>query len=304
MKVTDLYSSVAQLGFETILDSTERFVYAVNRALLQVNRINPLTSIYKINHFPLKNVLTETNDDPICKDKEEIVFIAENVKSYSFECNGKGDMIIEKNEGGDNWATIGSVTLDHSGSFKRYAGLIQNGGEDVSGLVRLRFLGKYIYYVQNVAMYESLISDEVSDIPAYSKYTAYDVASLANDFISFAYPPIVDAKRDEGFVLNRDYFVEGEGKILLPASINGVFEICYNRAPTPITAESIDSAETIDLSPELCAILPNLVASYIWVEDEPDKAQYYLSLYREQVAEITAQKKDMRPATYRNKTGW
>ena len=66
----------------------------------------------------------------------------------------------------------------------------------------------------------------------------------------------------------------------------------------------METGETIDLNDELCAILPNLVASYIWVDDEPDKAQYYLSLYREQVAEITAREKDMRPFVYRNKTGW
>lgn len=304
MTVKELYSSVAQLGFETSLESDERFYYAVNRALLQVNRINPLTSILKLNHFPLKNLLGEESFEPVCKAEDDISFISSNAKSYSFECNGTGNMIIEHSIDGKAWRTIGSVTLNSAGQFIRYAGFISDGGNTVEGLVKLRFTGIYLYYIQNVAMYGALTSNNVNDIPAYARFTTYDIGSLASDFMSFAYPPIVDVRRDEGFVINRDYFVEGESKVLIPASTQGVFDVCYKRTPRMLTAESLENDDVIDLNPELCAILPNLVASYIWVDDEPDKAQYYLSLYREQVAEITAQKKDMRPVVYRNKTGW
>jgi hypothetical protein len=303
MTVGELYSSVAQLGFETALDSMERFYYAVNRALLQVNRIKPLTAIYTLNHFPLENLLKGDYYSPIYKGKEDLVFMVENAKSYSFECNGNGSMVVEKIGEEDEWETVTSVNLVSNGQFKHYRGFIKDGDVFVEGTFRVRFIGSFVYYVQNLAFYGDLISNNVSDIPPYGKYIPYDIASSANDFIEFAYPPIMDATRGEGFTLNRDYFVEGEGKILIPASTKGVFEICYKRVPKQIDSNTYDN-ESIDLDEELCAILPNLVASYIWVEDEPDKAQYYLSLYREQVAEIIAQKKDMRPSVYRNKTGW
>ena len=57
MTVEGLYSAVAQLGFETTLESDERFIFAANRAILQVNRVKPVTSIYKLNHFPLENLV-------------------------------------------------------------------------------------------------------------------------------------------------------------------------------------------------------------------------------------------------------
>ena len=60
----------------------------------------------------------------------------------------------------------------------------------------------------------------------------------------------------------------------------------------------------IELDEELCALLPNLVAGYIWLDDEPAKAEFYLSLYREQVAEIKSQINHLRPVRYRNKNGW
>jgi hypothetical protein len=308
MTVAELYNSVAQLGFETSLESDDRFVFAVNRAILQVNRIKPATSIYKLNHFPLKNVIGQDTFSPICKSDNELIFVAHNAKSYYFECNGNGTLAFEKPNTNGGWDTFYSVTLSSAdGSFKRYKGFIKDGDDYVAGAIRMRFYGVYTYYVQNVALYSNFISDRADDIQVYGKYIEYDIASRVSDFLSFAKPPIVDAKRGVGFVLNGDYFIEGEGKICIPASANGVFDICYNRRPTAITAEDVANTATdknIDLNEELCAILPNLVASYIWLEDEPEKAQYYLSLYREQVAEIEARAKDLRPLVYRNKTGW
>lgn len=304
MTVQELYDSVSQLGFETALEDNNRFFLAANRAIIQVNRIKPATSIYKLNHFPLENLIEEKTYEPKQKDKEELIFACDDAKSYYFECNGDGTMIIEKNtDNGESWIAIGSVSLSSvDGRFIQYKGFVLDGGVSVLGRVRLRFSGEYVYYVQNVAMYGSLISTEVKDIPVYAEYAEYDIASLTNDFLSFACPPIVDAKRGEEFALNIDYFVEGVGKILIPASTKGVFEINYNRNIQQLDSEN--ASAVIDLDEELCAILPNLIASYIWLDDEPEKAQYYLSLYREQVAEILQKKKNPQPFIYRNKSGW
>jgi len=305
MTTKELYDSVAQLGFETTIEDDNRFFLVANKAILQVNRVKPQTSVYKLNHFPLENLIGEETYEPKCKDKEALIFVADGAKSYYFECNGNGQLIIENSTDLEHWETIGSVDLvSADGRFVAYKGFILNGGAQVSGYVRLRFIGDYIYYVQNVAMYGSLISANIKDIPVYAKYTTYDIASLTDDFMSFVCPPITDAIRDQGFVLNQDYFVEEIGKLLIPASVKGVFDVCYERKPRAIDSEDSEMAGEIDLPEELCAILPNLIASYIWVDDEPEKAQYYLSLYREQVAEIVQREKKLRPFVYRNKTGW
>lgn len=309
MTVQELYNSVAQLGFETALESDDRFVFAVNRAILQVNRIKPATAIYKLNHLPLINKIGEDTFSPVCKKGgAELVFNASAVKSFYFECNGNGQMIIEKTTDGVNWDIIGNTELSSpDGRFIAYKGFIKDTGSFTANAVRMRFLGDYLYYVQNVAMYEDVVSNNVEDISGYSKYVKYHIASRVSDFMSFAVPPIADAERNAGFVFNVDYFVDGENNLCIPASASGVFDICYKRRPNAVSIDDLTNLtdiKNIDLSDELCAILPNLVASYLWVDDEPDKAQYYLSLYREQVAEIEAKAKDLRPFVYRNKTGW
>ena len=55
---------------------------------------------------------------------------------------------------------------------------------------------------------------------------------------------------------------------------------------------------------EFLFLLPTLIASYVWADDEPQKAQYYLSLYREQVYAMDARKKTLEPAEIKSVNGW
>ena len=308
MTIKELYDSVAELGFETELES-ERingFILAANRAIVQINRIRPATSIYKLNHFPLVNKLSESTYEPVCKDDEALIFSTDGAKSYFFECNGNGIATIEKStDFGETWETLAAVELvSEKGQFEKYRGLILDGDKPYLGLVRIKFSGDYIYWVQNVAMYGSLLSADPESVPAFSKYISYDIASLTDDFVSFVCPPITDAQRDKGFILNTDYFVEGASKILIPASIKGVYNVVYNRQNKQLSLNDDMEETNIDLDSELCCLMPNLVASYIWADDEPTKAEYYLTLYNAQVAEIMAKEKSLKPVVYRNKTGW
>ena len=308
MTIKELYDSVAELGFETELESERLngFILAANRAIVQINRIRPATSIYKLNHFPLVNKLSESTYEPVCKDDEALIFSTDGAKSYFFECNGNGIATIEKStDFGETWETLAAVELvSEKGQFEKYRGLILDGDKPYLGLVRIKFSGDYIYWVQNVAMYGSLLSADPESVPAFSKYISYDIASLTDDFVSFVCPPITDAQRDKGFILNTDYFVEGASKILIPASIKGVYDVVYNRRNKQLSLNDDMEETNIDLDSELCCLMPNLVASYIWADDEPTKAEYYLTLFNAQVAEIMAREKNLKPVVYRNKTGW
>jgi hypothetical protein len=60
----------------------------------------------------------------------------------------------------------------------------------------------------------------------------------------------------------------------------------------------------IDLDPELCTLLPLLVASYVWLEDEEEKASYYMNLYRERAADIERKNRSYAPIKIKNIYGW
>jgi len=304
MTVSELYRSVAQLGFEDNLEDDSRFLFSANRALLQVNALRPATGTLVINHRPMKNKVAENTFAPILVTGE-LCFEACDVKSFYFEADGNGVVVAERfDPATETWRTVLHVDAASDGGFKSYRGLLKQDGQFTSGLFRLRFTGEYLYSVKNVAMYEHLKGPDPEDVPAFEPYTRYDISSITSDFLSLCSPPM---KEEAGFqYLNEGYDVENDRVILLPYDAEGLYKIIYNRRPTPITCDgdAVDEETVIDLDEELCALLPLLVASLVWVDDEPEKAQYYLALYQGRAADIERRRFSCTPVPFKIIGGW
>lgn len=303
MTVAELYNSVAELGFEDSLESNSRFVYAANRALLQVNALRPATSSYIINHKPMPNALTDASFEPIAK-YNDISYIANRAKAYYFECDGIGTVYFEREVLGD-WVEFNHIELTDSKGFKAYRGFIKDSiGNFVDEPVRIRFAGEYVYSVRSVAMYEYLYSPNFEDIPANEAFTRYDIKELTTDFLSLSAPLIVEGA--DFTRLTQGYDIEDGHIVLLPYNAQGLFRVTYNRIPTIIKdeGESAKDDSVIDLAEDLCALLPVLIASYILVDDDPEKAQYYLSLYQERAIDIERRNRNAVPVSIISSNGW
>ena len=302
MRVNDLYLEVAQLGFEDSLEEDSRFYYAANRALLQVNAIRPAISVFVINHKPMKNLVTEDTFSPI-EVSAELCFDATNAKAFYVEADGNGTLYIEAQDDAGDWSIIGTQALSSKRHFIPYKGFIKKDGGYVTGRVRLRFTGAFLYSIKNVAMYQHIYSDDAEDIPAYEPFTRYDLADLVDDFLSLNAPPIKEISRE---LLNQDYDVEDGKIVLLPYHAEGCFKIEYKRRPKKIdtSLKPTENTMKVDLDEELCALLPLLIASHVWAEDEPEKAQYYLTLYRERAFDIEKRIEDTSPIIIKNRSGW
>lgn len=302
MTVSELYNSTAQLGFEASLEDTDRFFFAANRALLQVAAIRPAARTCVIHHRPMVNKVCANTFSPVEK-LGDLCFEATGVRSYYFEADGRGTVILEMSDGGV-WREIGHVDLEASRSFVAYRGFILKDGAPTDARVRLRFTGKYLYSVKNVAMYAHLYSDAVEDIPAYEPYTRYDVSAMVSDFLSLQAPPVMEA---EGFVrLSDGYEIENGRVLLLPHESRGLYKIGYHHRPAVLkdSGDVAGDATVIDLDEDLCALLPLLVAAYVWAEDEPQKAEYYLTLYRERAVDVERRQRNLAPVAYVSVNGW
>ena len=304
MRISELYKSVAQLGFEETLESDTRFFFAANRALLQVASLRPAKRALTIHHEPLSNRVRRNTFSPLQK-KTELVFEASGVKSYYFECNGTGRMFVERyDESAREWVATGWRDLSSdTRAFVPYRDFIKRDGAFFDGLVRLRFTGDYLYSVKNVAMYADIYSESVQDIPAYEPYTRYDVSALVSDFLALDLPVV----REDGAYLRlgSGYEVENGRVLLFPFDTSGAYLVHYHHKPAPITTngDAVTAEEEIDLDEDLCALLPFLVAALVWVDDEPQKSEYYLSIYRERASLLVSQQKNDTPVTYRT-NGW
>ena len=304
MNVAELYLQTAQLGFETTLEDSDRFYFAANRALLQVCKVRPAIRHCLINHKPLANLIRQDTFSPIEKI-EDITYEAEGAKAYYFEADGNGVLYLEEYiTDTREWRIFGEIPLQSKQIFVPYRGFIKKQGAFVSGRIRLRFAGEYLYSVKNVALYQYLYGGEVADIPAYEAYTRYDVKKLVSDFMALCSPPI--REEEENTLLNQNYEQEGDSIILLPYDKRGVYKVLYEHRPTAIenTGATTEDTQELDLDDELCSLMPILVAAYVWIEDEPEKSEYYMSLYRERVQEIVLSHKDTSPVLIKNVNGW
>lgn len=303
MKVNECYKQVAQLGFEDSLESDERFVYTLNRALLQVASLRPATRACFINHMPLENAIQVESHSPL-RVSESLVFECSDVKAYYFEACGNGDFYLDKKTA-DGWSEFFYRDIvSTNGIFEPRRGFIKDGDAFVSGTVRMRFAGDFVWHVRNVAAYHDIVSDDDTKIPAYEGYTAYDVSAMVTDFMGLANPPFEGGT----FLQARDnlWDVENERVILLSKDAAGYYKVIYYHRPDEIVYKNsvADDETVIDLDEDLCALLPNLIASYVLLEDDPNMAQYYGALYQASAQAIVAAAKKHRPCRVVNVTGW
>ena len=271
---------------------------------MQVCKVRPAIRHCLINHKPLANLIRQDTFSPIEKI-DDITYEAEDAKAYYFEADGNGVLYLEKyNADTGEWSIFGEFPLQSNQTFVSYKGFIKKQGEFVSGRIRLRFTGEYLYSIKNVALYQYLYSGETADIPAYEAYTRYDVKKLVSDFMALCCPPIKE--EEENTLLNQEYEQEGDSIILLPYDKRGVYKVLYEHRPTAIenTGATTEDTQELDLDEELCSLMPLLVAAYVWIEDEPEKSEYYMGLYRERVQEIVVSHKNTAPVLIKSTNGW
>lgn len=316
MKLYDVYKAVSQLGFEDSLgdEGTTGFLYALNRALIEVNSLRPRRRSVVINHKVPKNLLFAYPEE--IEKTETLTFTAKNAKSFYFEVCGKGKYTISLlgTEVGKS-VTVKEADFDHK-NFTAIKGIITHNGAFVdkaqdnnitfSGDVELKFNGDFDYGIRNIALYDRVYSDKAEDVVPFTDRIPYNMNALVDDFERFDASPLETSTNK---FLTGEYSIENHDTILLPLMYPGAYQITYIHKATPIPMDSNvnDGTETspdIDLDEDLASLLPTLVAAYVWLDDEAEKAQYYFSLYRERAVQIQNNEKDITPVLFQSVYGW
>lgn len=320
MTLLELYKEVSQLGFEDSLgeDGTSRFIYATNRALIEIDSIRPRRKRMDINHRVPNNLLFS---EPVTIEKtERLVFTAHKPKSFYFEACGTGTYtirceIVNVNNNGEksfDYDEIGgsfdSKTFTAKKGFIKFSGafidnLMSGNSESTyyTGNVEIIFDGDYDYTIRNLAMYDRVYSTDEDDIVPYTKTVGYDVNGLVGDFGKFDTPPL----DSNGMHLFEGYSID-ESTVYLPSSKQGVYTVNYLHKVEliPRTADVNGETVDIDLDDDLAMLLPNLIAAYVWLDDEPDKSQYYYNLYLTRAEQIKRQSYNLNPIEFKSVYGW
>lgn len=299
MKVSELYAQVAQLGFEDSLDNDKRFLFALNRALYQLNSIRPHTSSIDVVHFPPRNLLSASGTNSfeaiMVEDGEYSVEASGGAIAYYFEVLGVGKLFIRL-----DGETANVIHFDSPNTLTARRGLIANpDGKNVS----LTFASNNMMCLKSIALYAGLYAQSSDAIPAYAPYYRYDLSEMTEDFLALCSPPVIEANGN--LPIYGNYDVDGNC-LLLSEAIRGVYRVLYQRKlrQPDYTKKPSENGEAIDLDEELCSALPLLIGSYVWLEDEPERSAYYKNLYNERIAEIAQNKRDYKVTKIIDTNGW
>ena len=260
MTLNELKSDVAALGFERVVEDEDIFVASVNRALGIIYTDRPVSKTVAV-HF----------DSPKIAFKKE--FIEHHAgETLTFPINGRGICFRSNGEGE---CEIHDIT---GGSLVFFSTPNQLTRKKLRSTGSITFSGDYYYTISNFVVYEDLISDNALDVNEYSPRKELSPTNYCKDFRAFAGPP-----KD----IHGNFVEEAElrdGRISVPFEYAGDIYLTYYRAPAKVTKENGNAL--IDVSEECAPLLPLLTASFLWLDDDAAKAQYYMSIYRDSIANI------------------
>lgn len=84
------------------------------------------------------------------------------------------------------------------------------------------------------------------------------------------------------------------GKVLVPASLarncndkSLPLTVKYYRKPTLVTDESFDANAELDVSPDAAHLVPYLVASHLFADEEPELSEIYLEFYEKHADKLS-----------------
>ena len=278
MTLNDLKDEVAALGFDDGLSLDRALTLAANRALITIFTERPIAKTVRI----ISNVPTPSYHTPkIVHSGSRDIEIAVRGRAYVFRVSGKGRFTLY------DGALARSYDFDSKNALFR--GIIRT--EDA----KIVFSGDWLYTVYSFTVYPELVGEGEESIREYSPYTEYDINGAVGDFLAFLEPP-----RHGGKPISDAYMQNGILRI--PHGKYDEVYLTYARMPRRISLDN--PAEKIDVSGECISLLPLLTAAYIWLDDDADKAQYYMSLYREGMGFIRRFNIAAYDAAYTDTTGW
>lgn len=271
-----LKDAVARLGFESEIEDDGALIPALHRALHTVYTDRPVMAEARLVKPKFAGRLVFSH----------LEHKAGGVEKYSLD----GRAVSMTLSGCGSYAVISSRGTERRSFDSPSMPVRIILGKDAE----IEFSGDKAFSVLHLTVFESVRSDNASELPLWSERGEIDLGLLIPDLLSVSEMP-----RDEhgnviqGAVIRADV-------LTLPDDYSGEVVIGYMRAPT---LPSGVSDEEIDVPRECAELLPLLVASYVWLEDSPDVAEYYYSLYRDGINTLARRMPRVRATKYET-NGW
>lgn len=277
MTLQELKNEIAALGFESEIEDAVALTFAIKRAIATIyteRGIHKTLRIYQRNPKPDLHIPALLHEGGT--QNAFTLFGG----AYFFRVSGKGYFSVTDSNG------------THEEEFNSNSATARGV---ISGEGKLTFYGDLSYTVYDLCHFSELNSDMIDEIN-FGGFAEYEISRIAPDYIG----PSDPARDSDGKIISGATICSGT--LSVPYSYSG--EIVLKYRSRPIFDKDIPPDADLGIDPECEHLLPLLAASYVWLDDDAQKAQYYLSLYREGMAALKLYSARCINAKYENVTGW
>ncbi len=288
MKVKELYNAVALLGFEHEIDEEDTFYPALNTALHDIFRMAPTKRRALLAHYPPDTLVADT--EKVLYSNGVLSYKVEGAKAYYIEISGKGVITL------DNGGESSDEPFDKTYGYQVKRGFCRKKDGDFPAETVITIKAETLCKIRAIAIYGEIATLQTEDIPALEKYIVYDLDRIFPDFSMLVAQP----KWNEGNTLT-DFYSDGK-RLSIPRADRGDILIEYTPKIYEYTID--DENKEIDIPDEYIGALKLLIASYVWLDDNASRAQYYKGLYNEEIALISAKHRDLNPVKYESVNNW
>ena len=278
MTLNDLKDEISALGFESEISADKNFIIAVRRALRTIYTERSVYKTLTLEHYPTEPSLIFELLRHNPEKREEYLLKGE---AYSFKTSGRGAFSI----------TEGGKKTEHK--FDTPTAVWRGF---ISSEAKIEFYGESRFAVISLATFSALSTLREEEIPLYSHPYEYRMKSLAPDFHSFSSLPL-DAEEKE---ISGAHLLDE--KLILPSGFSGRVNLTYKAAAPHVSLDNL--GEELSLPSEIEHLVALLAAAYYWLDDDADKAEFYLSLYKDALRATRYNDTRRLGGGYRNVTGW
>ncbi|MBO7762083.1 MAG: hypothetical protein J6T24_04740 [Clostridia bacterium] len=282
MTVAELTRATARLGFSPSIGDGDLLLRdAARRALSEVAAAHPRTATVTLWHLPSPPLYAESSTEP-CEGERILSFPAGH--SFFLRVAGRGRLTLTRGEQSEDH----TFCTEEGGMPALLGGPFPEG----EGEVTLHIRAEGVYRILGLAVYSARFPTCPPDPWAPRPY---DLAALFPAFHSLVGPPTTEDGRPLTEGVDGDYTLEEGHLLLLSPHTAGRLRLTYRKRLT------LPTEGELPLSEEEASLLPLFCAAYVFLDDDPEKAAFYLARFHEGLHRTSAPEALCR---YRDTTGW